>query len=123
MGDSAQSDRPIHGRGRPRSSGIGSSVLTPPTGIPAHRDVDAPRNVDAPRELDALIPQQRTTPPATPAATGLGVCSCGHPAEFHEHLRRGSDCGACGAAACAAYRPERDGLLRRFLRLFGIGRK
>lgn len=32
------------------------------------------------------------------------VCMCGHSARAHEHLRRGDDCGICGAALCARYR-------------------
>jgi hypothetical protein len=32
------------------------------------------------------------------------VCACGHPQEAHEHYRRGSDCGICGAVQCASFR-------------------
>jgi hypothetical protein len=32
-------------------------------------------------------------------------CTCGHVREAHEHYRRGSDCGICGADACAAFSP------------------
>lgn len=33
------------------------------------------------------------------------VCLCGHGMEVHEHFRPGSDCGVCGRAACAGFRP------------------
>lgn len=31
-------------------------------------------------------------------------CQCGHPAEAHEHYRRGSDCAVCGPADCNRFR-------------------
>jgi hypothetical protein len=31
------------------------------------------------------------------------LCGCGHPRAAHEHYRRGSDCGLCGAQKCAAF--------------------
>jgi hypothetical protein len=31
------------------------------------------------------------------------LCRCGHPREAHEHYRRGSDCGECGAEKCGAF--------------------
>lgn len=36
---------------------------------------------------------------------GRPPCRCGHPAEVHEHYRRGTDCGACGLPDCPAYSP------------------
>ncbi|WP_028931943.1 hypothetical protein [Pseudonocardia asaccharolytica] len=89
-------------------------VLTPPTGFPAHGDPEI--SIPAPRmasEEPAGAP-----PPAAPpgrAAADPAICVCGHSAETHEHLRRGSDCGACGPDVCAAYR-RRGGRLRRVLR-------
>lgn len=43
-------------------------------------------------------------------------CVCGHPAEYHEHYRDGSDCGACGRGLCPWYislgdRDELSGLM------------
>lgn len=32
-------------------------------------------------------------------------CVCGHPRDWHEHLRAGSDCGSCGTQVCARYTP------------------
>lgn len=52
------------------------------------------------------------------AARAQGLCGCGHALAAHEHYRRGSDCGICGAAKCAAYRRPRNRLwwmLRRAL--------
>lgn len=34
-------------------------------------------------------------------------CRCGHDKATHKHFRPGKDCGACGPAVCAAYRPRR----------------
>jgi len=48
-------------------------------------------------------------------------CLCGHERAAHEHWRPGSDCGACGAAACCVYR-RRGGLLRAILRGLGLVR-
>lgn len=33
------------------------------------------------------------------------MCRCGHPADMHEHYRRGTDCGSCGIEHCPAYAP------------------
>lgn len=33
-----------------------------------------------------------------------GTCRCGHSHQAHEHYRRGSDCGICGADGCAKFR-------------------
>jgi hypothetical protein len=33
-----------------------------------------------------------------------GWCECGHPVDWHSHLRPGTDCGSCGAAVCAEFR-------------------
>ena len=32
------------------------------------------------------------------------ICRCGHDKLWHEHYRRGTDCGYCGAVACPRYR-------------------
>ena len=84
----------------PRTGRItGSSVLTPPTGIPVVPD-DAKARVDP---LSAV------------------ACLCGHGTHAHEHWRPGSDCSACGAAGCSTFRRRGGrarGLLRR-LRLVG----
>jgi hypothetical protein len=103
-----------------------SSVLTPPTGLPAVDDLATPdvavpaqrSGVDAP---DAGAP---TAPPVAPppqAPAPVGVCVCGHEAEAHEHYRPGDDCGACGAAVCGHYTPAdgsgtKKGLLGRLFR-------
>jgi hypothetical protein len=56
--------------------------------------------------------------PVGPGASGAPptLCRCGHDAAAHEHYRRGSDCGACGAQACARFRSVRPGGLRGWLR-------
>lgn len=121
MGDAA-SKRPVGGgsRGDHRRA-AGSSVLTPPTGVPTVPD------------LSSAIPSQReelsaaqcalpvpTTPPAHPAQrTVVKPCACGHGRAAHDHYRPGTDCGACGATGCAAYRPL-GGPIRRLLRRLGL---
>lgn len=91
-------------RGRPSKAGSSlSSVLTPPVGIPT---VATP-----PSGLPV-------TPPAGPPAslkTVVDPCVCGHGREVHDHYRRGTDCGACGAQDCTEYRPK-QGSLRGALR-------
>lgn len=56
------------------------------------------------------------------AAGAPGRCVCGHGRTAHEHYRRGSDCGICGVAECAAYRRPK-GLLRRMLGSVVRGRR
>lgn len=90
---------------RGRRSSAGSSVLTPPTGLPA---------------LEDLIPTQRAPGDARQAMPPRAVvdpCACGHGRAAHEHYRLGSDCGACGASGCAEFRSaESGGGLRGLLR-------
>ncbi|MEU7811031.1 hypothetical protein [Pseudonocardia sp. NPDC049154] len=108
------------------AQGSSSSVLTPPTGLPA---------VDDLATSDVAVPAQRTgtesgtqagaptAPPVAPppqAPASVGTCVCGHEAEAHEHYRPGDDCGACGAAVCGHYTPadgsgKKKGLLGRLL--------
>jgi hypothetical protein len=71
------------------------AVLTPPVGVPVTQATASGRE-------DAR---------AAPAACR---CVCGHGRTAHRHYRRGSDCGICGAAKCAAYR-QPGGILRRLL--------
>ena len=81
----------------------GSAVLTPPTGLPA-------------------VPPQRianSTPPPVQAPTVVEPCACGHAREAHEHYRRGSDCGACGAETCGRFRRQ-GGPVRKMLRRVGL---
>jgi len=102
MGD----DRGQHPRpGSTASHGrrvTGSSVLTPPTGIPA-----VP--LDMPGSRDAA---------PTPVVAG-SACQCGHPSDVHRHWRPGSDCGQCGPGGCTAYR-SRAGAVLRLLRSVGL---
>lgn len=104
MGDSTSEQRP--GRhGRPRSPG--SSVLTPPTGVPSMPEI--------------RVPQWRPEAPPTPPTPRVVVapCACGHGKDAHEHYRPGSDCGACGAQVCEEYR-KLGGPVRRSLRRWGL---
>jgi len=73
-------------------------VLTPPLGLP----VFPTRQRRAAPEPPPPSDQQQDIPPRD---TGLAEkrCTCGHARAAHEHYRRGSDCGICGAAGCAAY--------------------
>jgi hypothetical protein len=110
MGDSAalQPGGATPRRGRPNS--LGSSVLTPPTGIPSMPDLDA--RIPAQRALGDRRPS--TAPPAV-----VEPCACGHGRAAHDHYRRGTDCGACGAAGCSDFRPQ-GGAVRRTLRRIGL---
>ena len=96
-------------RGRPAA---GSSVLTPPTGIPVVPD-DA-RGI----RNDGRAPQV-ASPDAPLGAVVAALCRCGHASDVHRHLRRGSDCGQCGIGACSSYRP-RGGVFRRLLGNVGL---
>jgi hypothetical protein len=85
-----------------RRAGL-SALLTPPLGIPLF----APRPRPPAEEEAPPVPpaaDERLSPPPG-AADGLRekVCRCGHPHAAHEHYRRGTDCGICGVAGCAAY--------------------
>ena len=71
------------------------AVLTPPVGV----------------SVTQATANGREDVRATPAS---GRCLCGHGRPAHRHYRRGSDCGICGAAECAAYR-QPGGILRRLL--------
>lgn len=77
---------------RKRHHKPGLTLLTPPDGMPSFP-----------------CGQQPTAPPATTAKPPEAVvdpCVCGHTRAAHEHYRRGSDCGACGAQACPKYHLE-----------------
>jgi hypothetical protein len=108
MGDtiSGSSGGPAR-RGRPGK--LGSSVLTPPVGIPA-----VPSGPEAAETAKA----PPVAPPALPKVI-VAPCVCGHAREAHQHYRRGSDCGACGAQDCAEFRLE-GGSLRKALRKLGL---
>ena len=108
MGDtnSGSSSGPVR-RGRQATSG--SSVLTPPVGLPA---------VPGQREsVDHMIAPP-VTPPALPK-TVVDPCVCGHAREAHEHYRRGTDCGVCGAEQCLEFRRE-GGVFRKTMRRLGL---
>ena len=81
---------------KPPRSGhtTGSSVLTPPTGVPA-------------------VPGDARSFPVEQAPAGF--CLCGHEPRAHEHWRPGSECGVCGPGGCPTYR-ERGGRARGLLR-------
>jgi hypothetical protein len=111
------------------AQGSSSSVLTPPTGLPAVDDlatpgVAVPAQRTGTEEARAAGVGAPTAPPVAPtpqAPAPAGLCVCGHQAEAHEHYRPGDDCGACGAAVCGHYTPadgsgKKKGLLSRLLR-------
>lgn len=57
---------------------------------------------------DALLAAVRAQARRLAARFGLTppqLCVCGHPEDAHAHWRPGSDCGICGVADCARYRP------------------
>ena len=129
MGDD-RGQHPGPGTSPSRGRAGGSSVLTPPIGLPVvPDDARALRGVDPPPVYaatgDAACGPPRTVAlppdvpgPATPAPVGI-PCRCGHGPDAHRHWRRGSDCGTCGAGSCTAYRAQRDAL-RRMLRRLGL---
>ena len=46
----------------------------------------------------------------------VAVCRCGHAADAHSHLRKGTDCALCGRGACPRFSPlaaEQVSLLSR----------
>src|SRR3954451_10192641 len=92
---------------------MGSSVLTPPTGIGVVRD-EAGSPV-----LDDAVSERLTLPtPRAPQGgteTIAGSCLCGHGGQVHEHWRSGSDCSVCGPTGCPSFR-RRGGGVRRVLR-------
>ena len=93
---------------RGRGHKAGSSVLTPPVGIPA-----------VPGQRNASTSASPPVAPTTPPNTVVDPCVCGHAREAHEHYRPGHDCGVCGARDCADYR-RADGAFRRGLRRLGF---
>ena len=115
MGD----DRP-----EPQRTGrtTGSSVLTPPTGLPVVPD-DPGVLLEPPRSADVAVPRVEPAPvvvwatPDVPAVHPVPTasCLCGHGSDAHAHWRPGSDCGLCGAAGCSTLR-RRGGRVRRLLR-------
>ncbi|MCE3553445.1 hypothetical protein LWC33_18540 [Pseudonocardia sp. RS11V-5] len=122
MGESDNARPRNRSTSRRGAQGSSSSVLTPPTGLPAVDDLATP---------GVAVPAQRTgeeagapiAPPVAPrpqAPAPAGVCVCGHEAGAHEHYRPGDDCGACGAAVCGHYTPAdgsgKKGLLGRLFR-------
>ncbi len=110
MGDSATGPTAGAESRRLRSRSTGSSVLTPPKGLPAFPD---PETADA--ERADIIRCCRRLPEVV-----LDPCVCGHGKAAHEHYRPGWDCGTCGAATCVDYRREGVGAIRRTLRRLGL---
>ena len=108
-----------HGRSK-RSGRAGnpsaSSVLTPPTGLPAVPDVDALAELAGGPADRAVTDAPAGVPPA-PVLPVADPGACGHGPDAHEHYRPGTDCGACGIATCAAYRPQNSRLRRLRARL------
>ena len=103
MGESAS--RPTGaGQRRGRRHGAASPEVAP----------SSPEDMPAVPDLSAAIPAQREDSPPVPDSppaprTVVDPCVCGHAKEAHEHYRQGTDCGACGATACAAFRPAQPG--------------
>jgi hypothetical protein len=107
----------------------GSSVLTPPIGIPVVPD-DTGALLEARQSADVVRPPTDPVPAVpAPAAAHIppvvdalaGSCLCGHGAPAHEHYRTGSDCGACGPGGCSVFRLP-GGHTRRVLRRLRLAR-
>jgi hypothetical protein len=96
------------GPARRKPGKAGSSVLTPPVGMPT---------VPSRREA-STAPVTPPIAPGTPPKTIIEPCVCGHTRDAHEHYRPGRDCGACGAGHCAEYRREGGAVRRTLRRLF-----
>lgn len=110
MGDMAPGQTGGADARRRWSRSTGSSVLTPPKGLPVFPDLttaDAERAdiIRCCRELPQIV---------------LDPCLCGHGKDAHEHYRPGWDCGTCGAARCCDYRPEGGGSVRQMMRWLGL---
>ena len=101
MGDDAAGQEGARAPARRRRGTTGSSVLTPPTGVP--EIAEGARTVLPP------------LPPVAPPETVVAPCVCTHARAAHEHWRRGTDCGVCGPDRCSSYRRQ-GGVLRRLLR-------
>jgi hypothetical protein len=97
-------------------SGVfGSAVLGGPLGAAVPMALMAPEASTTPAHRTATpVPAEPAAPEASDVPPTL--CRCGHDAAAHEHYRRGSDCGACGAQSCARFRAARRGGLRGWLR-------
>jgi hypothetical protein len=115
MGDAGLGQPGGDGQRRGRRSNAGSSVLTPPTGMPVIPDLET----SFPVQRQSSPPMPDDTPPPPAQRTVVHPCTCGHSEAAHEHYRPGSDCGACGRAACGEYRPA-NSAWRRFLRSVGL---
>ncbi|GAA1284249.1 hypothetical protein GCM10009609_56520 [Pseudonocardia aurantiaca] len=105
MGESAS--RPSGaGHGRLHGADAPEVALSSPEDAPAVPD---PRAAIPAQRADSPPNSSLDSPPDSPQAprTIVDPCVCGHAKEAHEHYRQGSDCGACGATACAAFRPAR----------------
>jgi hypothetical protein len=111
MGDAALGQPGGDGQRRGRRSNAGSSVLTPPTGMPVIPDLET----SFPVQRQSSPPMPDDTPPPPAQRTVVAPCTCGHSEAAHEHYRPGSDCGACGRGACGEYRPA-NSAWRRVLR-------
>ena len=109
MGDTFSSSSGGPARRKPNKAG--SSVLTPPVGMPA---------VPGQREATQAPSTPPTAPPVPPVPpqTVIEPCVCGHARDAHEHYRPGRDCGSCGASHCAEYRREGGAVRRTLRRLF-----
>lgn len=115
MGDAASGHSAGDGQRRGRQGSAGSSVLTPPTGMPAIPDLET--SVPTQRRSSPPAPVQ---PPAPPAQhTVIDPCTCGHGSAAHEHYRPGTDCSACGRAVCGEFRSANT-RWRRFMRSVGL---
>jgi hypothetical protein len=99
----------------------GSSVLTPPVGLATVPDDADPLldHVPGPHAVPRVDAVPDLPAPREPSPSNTKVwataCLCSHDRAAHEHWRAGSDCGACGAAGCPAYR-RRGGRVRWILR-------
>jgi hypothetical protein len=120
MGDAASGHSAGEGQRGGRRSTAGSSVLTPPTGMPVLPDLDLETSFPVQRQASPSAPVEPSQPPAPPVQrTVVDPCLCGHGQGAHEHYRPGSDCGACGRVGCREYRPA-NSAWRRFLRGVGL---
>ena len=104
------SSQPDHTPAQPRRRAGRASLLTPPLGIPlfSARPRRAAEQLPPPAQPPA--DDRPAVPPRQNAALAGKLCLCGHGRTAHEHYRRGSDCGVCGTAGCAAFR--RPSILR-----------
>jgi hypothetical protein len=104
------SSQPDHTPAPHRRRAGRASLLTPPLGIPLFSSRPQRPADELPLPAQPPADDRPPVPPRPDEGLADKMCRCGHGRTAHEHYRRGSDCGVCGATGCAAFR--RPSILR-----------